>query len=346
MKPSDITNIQKLILDGVSQSTSKLVSAWTEAMKTAGTQNVHGMCRNFGLEWLSPAVITRITESSSMAIMMHEFFRVAVQDLQDLVKQACNPKKVETLKEKWMQTYEMIIRQLFGIPTHDELERLARQWRSMIESFTGTGIGLQSELMGMALFTGSVFPAAAAAYQTVLPLFAEAYENTFGKFFRMPGLGLTREYEERTKKALEAEAKFLTALPNFQKQLVEASKTAMDNVVGDVVKMEIDEVTPETYQVFYKIWVSRNEDSFTELFRSEQFCRTLADTLHKGLEAKKKMDMVIADGLSLFNIPTNKDMEEVYESVYHMKKRIRLLERELEDLRRKTQMNNPRELIS
>ncbi len=216
----------------------------------------------------------------------------------------------------------------------------------MIESFTGTGIGLQSELMGMALFTGSVFPAAAAAYQTVLPLFAEAYENTFGKFFRMPGLGLTREYEERTKKALEAEAKFLTALPNFQKQLVEASKTAMDNVVGDVVKMEIDEVTPETYQVFYKIWVSRNEDSFTELFRSEQFCRTLADTLHKGLEAKKKMDMVIADGLSLFNIPTNKDMEEVYESVYHMKKRIRLLERELEDLKRKTQMKNPRELIS
>ncbi len=123
MKPSDITNIQKLILDGVSQSTSKLVSAWTEAMKTAGTQNVHGMCRNFGLEWLSPAVITRITESSSMAIMMQEFFRVAVHDLQDLVKQACNPKKVETLKEKWMQTYEMIIRQLFGIPTHDELER-------------------------------------------------------------------------------------------------------------------------------------------------------------------------------------------------------------------------------
>ena len=126
--------------------------------------------------------------------------------------------------------------------------------------------------------------------------------------------------------------------------MVTASKAAMDKVVDHIAKMEIKQVSPETYQIFYKIWLSNNEDAFTELFRSEAFCRTLANTIHRGLDAKKKMNTVMADGLSLWNIPSGKDMDEVYEAVYEMRKKIRKLEQELADLRQQFQ-ENPREKV-
>ncbi len=173
MQPSDFTNMQKGFFEGVSQSTSRLVSAWSEAMQAAGTQNIYGMYQKFMLDWLSPSVLLRMMESSSMAVMIQEFVRLAAQDLQDLVKGASNQEKVESIKEKWIQTYEGIIREFFGIPSPDEAECLLQRWRSMIECLAGTGGGLQSQFIGMALSAGMAFPAAAAACQTVLPLCAE-----------------------------------------------------------------------------------------------------------------------------------------------------------------------------
>jgi class III poly(R)-hydroxyalkanoic acid synthase PhaE subunit len=326
--------MEKEFFEGVAESTSRLMSAWGKAMRFSGGENVYQAYEKLGLPWTSPSMLTRIMDSTYMVLKSQEFIRLAAQDLQDLVKQACDPEKVGAIKEKWTQSHEALICQLFGIPSPNEVQSLLQLWQSMMESLSRAGGGVQSQFMSMALSVGWAFPAAAAACQTILPLCAEAYENTVGRFFRVPGFGLTREYEERTKKALDAETKFLKALPEFQEQLLSASKSAMDKVVDHVAKMNIEEVTPETYQVFYKIWVSYNEDSFIELFRSDRFCRTLADTVHKGLEARMKMDSVIADGLSFWNIPTNKDMEEVYEEFYQMKKKIRRLERELDDLRR------------
>ena len=321
-----------------------MASAWSEAVKGVGAQNVYDNYQKLMLNWIDPSAFMRIVDSTSVGLKFQELINLAAQDLPEIVKHAGDQEKMRRIKDKWMESYEKLVREMFGVPGPSEMERVMQPWRSLMESLTGSSGGQWSPFGGMAASMGWPFPGATSASRSIFPLWAETYEKNISKLFRLPGLGLTREYEDRTKKALDAQIRFLNTLPEIQEQVVTASKAAMDKVVDHIAKMEIKQVSPETYQIFYKIWLSNNEDAFTELFRSEAFCRTLANTIHRGLDAKKKMNTVMADGLSLWNIPSGKDMDEVYEAVYEMRKKIRKLEQELADLRQQFQ-ENPREEV-
>ena len=323
-----------------------MATAWSEAVKGVGVQNVYDNYEKLMLSWVNPSAFMRIVNSTSIGLKFQELINLAAQDLPEMVKHAGDQHAIARIKEKWMQTYEKLVREMFGIPAPSEIERVMQPWRSLVESFTGLGATSTSPYGAMAASMGWPFPGAMSSSRNLFTLWSETYEKTVGKLFRLPGLGMTAQYEERTKKALDAQIRFLNTLPDFQEQVLAASKAAMDKVVDHITRMEIKQIGPETYQFFYKIWVSKNEDAFIELFRSETFCRTLANTIHRGLDAKKKMDTVIADGLSFWNIPSGKDMDEVYEAMYEMKKRIRELEHELEALRQKLNDNPSKEFAS
>jgi cell division protein FtsB len=51
------------------------------------------------------------------------------------------------------------------------------------------------------------------------------------------------------------------------------------------------------------------------------------------LEAKKKVSSVLADSLAAMSIPSERDLDEVYETLYKLKKRVRSLEREVNSLK-------------
>jgi len=346
MPTANVTKISEEFVKNITESSARLATAWSEAVKGAGVQNVYDNYEKLILSWINPSAFMRIVDSTSVGLKFQELINLASQDLPEIVKHAGDHEKMTRIKDKWMQSYEKLVREMFGMPAPSEIERVMQPWRSLMESFTGLGGGTMSPFGCMPGSMGWPFPFTTAAGRSLFPLWPETYENTIGKLFRLPGLGLTREYEEGAKKAVDAQMRFLNTLPDFQEQVLTASKAAMDKVVDHISKMDIKQVSPETYQLFYKIWVSNNEDAFIELFRSETFCRTLANTIHRGLDAKKKMDTVMAKGLSFWNIPSGKDMDEVYQAVYEMKKKIRRLEQELGDLTQKLADSTRKEFAS
>jgi class III poly(R)-hydroxyalkanoic acid synthase PhaE subunit len=335
MPTANATGMQEEFVKNIAESSARLATVWSEAVKRAGAQNVYDTYEKLMLSWINPTAFMRIVDSTSVGLKFQELINLASQDLPEIVKHAGDHEKMTRIKDKWMRSYEKLVREMLGVPAPSEIERFIQPWRSLMENFTGLGGGTMSPFGSMPGSMGWPFPITTAVGRSLIPLWSETYENTIGKLFRLPGLGLTREYEERAKKALDAQMRFLNTLPDFQEQVLSASKAAMDKVVDHISKIDIKQVSPETYQLFYKIWVSNNEDAFIELFRSETFCRTLANTIHRGLDAKKKMDTVMENWLSFWNIPGGKDMDEVYQAVYEMKKRIRWLEQELGDLRQK-----------
>ncbi len=345
MQTANVTKMQEEFVKNMSESSARLATTWSEAVKDAGVQNVYNNYQKLMLSWINPSTFAKIVDSSSIALKFQELINLAAQDLPELVKHATDPGSLKGIKDKWTQANEKLVREMFGVPAASEIERAMQPWRSLMENFAGLRDSPMSQFGELASSMGWGFPGATGTGKNLFSLWNETYEKTVGKLFRLPGLGLTREYEERTKKALDAQIRFLNTLPDFQEQVVTAARTAMDKVVDHITKMDIKQVTPETYQLFYKIWVSNNEDAFIDLFRSQSFCQTLANTVHRGLEAKKNMDMVTADGLSFWNIPNKKDMDEVYEAVYHMKKRIRTLELELKTLKQKMVDNRAKEIM-
>ncbi|MEJ2716559.1 MAG: poly(R)-hydroxyalkanoic acid synthase subunit PhaE, partial [Deltaproteobacteria bacterium] len=254
------------------------------------------------------------------------------------------------IRRKWTAAYEKLIREAFGIPETSCMEVFLEQARSLMNNLSKSLLGSPAyrmeNLLNMGFSSGnrSLFDAVPGG-TAWLSLWTDSYENIVGKFFRLPRFGLAREHEERVQKAMNAQLAFLKALYPLWELLLGTARSAVNRVMDNVKQLEVKQITPETGQLFYKIWLSNSEDAYIELFKSDLFCRTLGNTINSGLEAKKKMDKVMTYGLSFWNIPSQTDMNEVYEAIYSLRKQVRNLESELAEVRQAGKKRLRKEII-
>ena len=180
-------------------------------------------------------------------------------------------------------------------------------------------------------------PAKSGPLSHPFQLWAEASEKAMSGFFSLPLARPMRERRDKEKNALEAQREFLSMLPGFQENVLDAAQKAVERIVARIVESidqaGIDRLDSETYQKFFKIWITHNEEVFLELFKSERFSRTLAETLNAGLEARQRMDALTADWFSFFNIPTGKDMEAVRKTLQDLTEKNQTLEAEIGELK-------------
>ena len=224
MQTANVTKMQEEFVKNMSESSARLATAWSEAVKGTGVQNVYNNYHKLMLNWINPSTFAKIVDSSSIALKFQELVNLAAQDLPELVKHAADPGTLKGMKDKWAQAHEKLVREMFGVPAASEIERAMQPWRSFMENFAGLRDNPMSQFGDMAASLGWSFPGTAGTGKNLFSLWTETYEKTVGKLFRLPGLGLTREYEERTKKALDAQIRFLNTLPVFQEQVLAAAK--------------------------------------------------------------------------------------------------------------------------
>jgi polyhydroxyalkanoate synthesis regulator phasin len=79
------------------------------------------------------------------------------------------------------------------------------------------------------------------------------------------------------------------------------------------------------------MWIKILEGHYMTLFQSKQYTETMAktlDALNRFLSARNE---VLQDALKLLPISTHRDMDEVNREIYLLKRRIRSLEKKLQD---------------
>jgi class III poly(R)-hydroxyalkanoic acid synthase PhaE subunit len=166
-------------------------------------------------------------------------------------------------------------------------------------------------------------------------LLRKNYEVTLGKVLRAPTLGFFREFSERANRTADAYVRFNAALSQYFVPFYQTGLRAGEKVFQRLMEFKGKEVTPETLREFYRIWWTINEDVHFQMFRSEEFTRLLGEVVRAGLLFKKQFDELSDEIVGLTNLPTKKEMDEVYRSMYELKKEIRSQKRAIQELERR-----------
>lgn len=156
---------------------------------------------------------------------------------------------------------------------------------------------------------------------------SEIYEAEFSRFFNIPQLGLMRFYQERMNQALDKFNIFQTAMSEFQRLCylpITRSFGVLQEKLGDMAK---DGALPEDPKTYYQMWVKILEGHYMTLFQSPDYIQTLGQTMDAMSEFSHAKNEVIQDMLSMFPIPTEKEIDELYKEIYLLKKRINALEK-------------------
>ncbi len=350
MQLTDLNKAQELYFKSVSDSSSRLTTAWADAVKSTGVENMLENYRALVSRSSDPSAFWSFSDSSSVADKLQEIITTAGRDLPRLLEAQGRPDMLKDVADRWTRSYQGFLRQVFGLPKRSELGRFAEKWGTLLESLSGER---RSHTQGIfpdffSMLMAPYLPAKSGPLANPLQLWAEASEKAMSGFSSVSLARPMRERREKEKSALDAQREFLRMLPGFQEDVLDAAQKAVERIVGKIVESihgaGIDRLDSETYQKFFKIWITHNEEVFLELFKSERFSRTLAETLNAGLEARKRMDALTVDWFSFFNIPTGKDMEAVRKTLQDLTEKNQRLETEigelktaLEDLRNRLQ---------
>ncbi len=164
-------------------------------------------------------------------------------------------------------------------------------------------------------------------------LWLKTYESTYGRFLEMPAVGPMREKSERLMKDFSASVNLYTAwmesLVNFQSVFVEAMRRMREKTV----EMN-DEVTPEAYKDFYKLWIETYSETFKEFLKSGHFSQDMGSLMSYFIEYQKiNRDMLEENYLKPGGVPTRTEIDEINREVYSLKKTIRELKNQINDLR-------------
>jgi class III poly(R)-hydroxyalkanoic acid synthase PhaE subunit len=159
----------------------------------------------------------------------------------------------------------------------------------------------------------------------------DIYKREFRQFLNVPPLGLTRFYQEKINQALDKYNLFQAAMAEFMHLLSVPMDKSFHVMQEKLAELTQTGTLPGDLKNYYQMWIKILEGHYMTLFQSNQYTETMArtlDALNQFLAARRE---VLEDALKLLPISTHRDMDEINREIYQLKRRIRTLEKKLQD---------------
>ncbi len=157
--------------------------------------------------------------------------------------------------------------------------------------------------------------------QDFFDIWLKTYEATYGRLLEMPALGPARERAETMMKSLSTSVNLYTvwleSVINFQTVFVEAMRRVRE-------KITTEELGPEEYRDFYKVWMETYSETFKEFLKSGHFSSDMGRFMSYFIEFQKiNREMLEENYLKPLDLPTRAEIDELNKEVYYLKKAVK-----------------------
>lgn len=155
----------------------------------------------------------------------------------------------------------------------------------------------------------------------------DIYEKELRQYSRIPQLGLTRFYQERFNELLDKKNLFETTAAEFISIICLPIEKSFKVFQEKLQSMAQDGAMPKDLKESYEIWIKILEGHYMSLFQSKEYTNALHNTLDKLEDFVLAKNDALRDILQFLPVPTTSEMDELYKEFYHLKKRVKELEK-------------------
>ena len=163
---------------------------------------------------------------------------------------------------------------------------------------------------------------------------SEKYEDTIGKTLKMMNMGINLETLDEQQKAVDSYYQFIASAGKLFSIVSKANQDCLKSLTEKYQNMAKEGQKIPTFDEFYNLWYVTNEKAMEELFATTTFSKAFAEFSDKYFKYLAASNAVLERNLSQLPIPTNKDMNSLYLTVYNLRKDVRDLKRENESLKK------------
>lgn len=233
-----------------------------------------------------------------------------------------------------MEQFQSMINQMFGMAPAGTKEMLD-QWMNQMKGFTTQGTEasknmwnqMQSSMKNMIPDMGKGF------FQTSLDQYnqmSNAIQQASSPLLKMMTPGSDRDQLANLSKVSDLMALFNTKNAEMSHLMYTAGLKAFEKLAEvNYSRIEKGE-QPLGMMASYQEWLNINDSTFTSLFDTEEYSALQSELASTGMKLKKELDGQMEKNLSVFPLINRTEMDELYQTVYELKKKVRSLEKQLE----------------
>jgi class III poly(R)-hydroxyalkanoic acid synthase PhaE subunit len=302
-------------------------------------------------EGVGRLVYNRIASSSKVYMDLLNFWSKATGTLKSVpVGRTLTMEEISELRNNWMKNYRELMETLWGKRPASDEESLGKTLEGTAFSASDLTWSLVEPILkNVAQMPDIVQKISRGDTSAVLDLggiFSKNYEDVVGRAMIAPSFGYFKVLNERIGQTIYAYARFNTAKNAFSSMLYKTGLKAAEKVYQRSSEFIGKEASPETFKAFYRLWWTINEETYHVLLISEEFTTMAKEMITRGLLFRKGFDELTDHVLKFTNIPGKKDMDEVYKTIWELKREVRNQKRAIRDLEKQAAAKNRRKKSS
>lgn len=160
-----------------------------------------------------------------------------------------------------------------------------------------------------------------------------AFDSTIGRAFHVPAVGKDREKIELLLRSLDDISVCLAAQIEYEHMMYVTGMTAYEKVIATAADKTRKGEEFKTFDEFFDLWIDVNEKAFYALFQTEEFSKKQGELLEASLNVRKHFFKLMELYLYDFPIALRSEMDDLYKTIYDLKKKVKTLEKQIEEVR-------------
>jgi class III poly(R)-hydroxyalkanoic acid synthase PhaE subunit len=164
--------------------------------------------------------------------------------------------------------------------------------------------------------------------------------NIAEQFLSSPGLGYSREAQDKIKLAIKLWSEFQENYREYQTVMAGLNQTAMELMRNRLLEMTSNGEEINSMRQIYDLWVESNEKVYGDYVYTEEYSELNGRLVNSMMAFKKQSQNITEDTLSSMNIPTTSSVDELARRHYELRKQIKAMQAEINMLKKQAQQKN------
>lgn len=302
--------------EGVSNVYASWLSAMQNALLGAGAGD-----RDMARETLSKAL-----NSSNAYQILYELWLPVFKAIQE---KTFDPKTYMDLTDP--KKYKEALDRVFGFDP-EVVSQVSSQASKFLEAQMGPAQQFMSPWVEASVKNLKTLPQLVEgrpdAYMQAYHTLFNAFDNTFGRIFHIPTVGKDREKVELLLRSFDDLSVYFAKYTEYQNTMYTTGLAALEKVFASITKKVGKGDDFKSFDEFFDLWVDVSEDTYFQMFQSGEFSKLQGELLESALHVRghnfKLMELYLYD----YPIALRSEMDDLYKTVYELKKKVKSLERQ------------------
>jgi class III poly(R)-hydroxyalkanoic acid synthase PhaE subunit len=152
--------------------------------------------------------------------------------------------------------------------------------------------------------------------------------GSLGYTFPFPAVGKDRERNELISGSFDDLTTFVAKSAEYQQELISANQRAVQNILSSIAKQAGQNESKSFLDVF-DMWLEENEKEYQKLAKTKKFSKLQGQMLAASIDVKQRLSQMVELALEDYPVVVRSEMDDLYKTVYGLKKRVKELEKQL-----------------